>query len=75
MLTVGNTSGEPATAFWAVAEVSGECLEPSQYRCLVLPSLVSVSFLLPALSSNNTTLGRDVVGVQIVRSQSFPGCS
>ena len=66
MLTVGNTSGEPVAAFWAVAASQGwlgNAWIPPSMVVLVPPSLTSVSFLLPALSSNNTTLGRDVSNV------------
>lgn len=66
MLAVGHPFGEPVTALLAVA-ASQECLEsawgPPSSIVLVLPSLLSVSFLLPALSSNNTMLGRDVRNV------------
>lgn len=66
MFTVGNSSEEPVTAFWAVA-ASRECLgnawRPPSTVVLVLLSLISVFFLLPALSSNNTMLGRDVRNV------------
>lgn len=58
VLSVGNTSGVPVTAFWAVAASLG--VRGIFGVHVQLQSLITVSFLLPALFSNNTTLGRVV---------------
>lgn len=73
MLTVGNTSGEPVTAFWALAasEVSGECLEPSQYYCPVLPSLLSVSFLFSLLRPAITPHWEEMLACKLYRVRVF----
>lgn len=56
VLSVGNTSGVLVTVFWAIA--ASPRVRGIFGAHVQLPSLITVLFLLPAFSSNNTTLGR-----------------